>query len=60
MILSASEFHVENFEKLMQNKAFKCVIRLKNISRDKKILTERVGDTLISIIKTWRLKDPTK
>lgn len=44
----------------MQNKALKCVLKLKNISRDKKIVTERVGDTLVNIIKTWRLKDSTK
>lgn len=60
MIVSASEFHVENFEKLMHNKALKCLLKLKNISRDKKMLCERVGDTLVNIIKAWFVKDPTK
>jgi hypothetical protein len=51
---------VENFEKLMHNKALKCILRLKNISRDLKILSERVGETIVNVIKTWHLKDSTK
>jgi hypothetical protein len=30
-ILSLSGFHVDNFEKFMQNRALKCNLKLKNV-----------------------------
>ncbi len=39
VILSSSGFHIENFEMFIQNKALKCILRFKNVSKELSVLS---------------------
>lgn len=56
MIHLLSDFHVENFEKLIQNRALKCSLKLKNANKDAKVFGEDLGEKLVNVVKVWCVK----
>ncbi len=56
VVLSSSGFHIENFEMFIQNKALKCILKVKNVSKELSVLSQYVGEVLANIVKAWNGK----